>query len=94
MNANLSLGRVSRTRIMVHWMFLLLFAWIVFYELKRGSNSASILFGITFIFAVFLCEVLNELGHVLMAKRFNIQTEKTTLLPIGGMASFMKLTIS
>ncbi|WP_298498123.1 site-2 protease family protein [uncultured Algibacter sp.] len=94
MKANLSLGRVSGTRIIVHWTFFLLLAWIVFYELKRGSNTASILFGITFIFAVFLCVVLHELGHVLMAKRFNIQTEKTTLLPIGGMASFMKLTIS
>ncbi|MDB9720974.1 site-2 protease family protein [Winogradskyella sp.] len=91
MKTNLSLGKVSGIRISVHWTFSLLIVWIVFDELKRGGNAKSILFNITFILAVFGCVVLHELGHALMAKRFNIKTEKITLLPIGGMASFEKL---
>lgn len=91
MKTNLSLGRVSGIKIKVHWTFFLLIAWVVFAELKRGGNTESVLFNVAFILAVFLCVVLHELGHSLMAKRFNIKTEKITLLPIGGMASLEKL---
>ena len=91
MKANLSLGKISGIGISVHWTFFLLIAWIVFNDLKQGGNTKSILFNITFILAVFACVVLHELGHALMAKHFNIKTEKITLLPIGGMASFEKL---
>ncbi|WP_323789549.1 site-2 protease family protein [Psychroserpens sp.] len=87
MKANLGLGRVSGIKIIVHWTFFFLIAWIVFEELKRGGNTASIMFNIAFVLAVFLCVVLHELGHALMAKRFGIKTHSITLLPIGGMAS-------
>lgn len=91
MKANLSLGRVSEIKILVHWTFFLLMAWIVFDELNRGGNIESILFNVMVTLAVFLCVILHELGHALMAKRFHIKTEKITLLPIGGVASFEKL---
>ncbi|WP_178988322.1 site-2 protease family protein [Winogradskyella schleiferi] len=91
MKANLNLGSISGIKIKIHWTFFLLIAWIVFYELKHGGNTKSILFNIAFVFAVFLCVVLHELGHALTAKRFGVKTEKITLLPIGGMASFNKI---
>lgn len=91
MRANLNLGSISGIKIKIHWTFFLLIAWIVFDELKRGGNAESILFNIAFVLAVFLCVVLHELGHALTAKRFGIKTEKITLLPIGGMASFDKI---
>ena len=91
MKANLRLGRVSGIKITVHWTFFLLIAWIVFDELKHGGNIESVLFNVSVTMAVFLCVVLHELGHAFMAKRYNIKTEKITLLPIGGMASFEKL---
>lgn len=91
MKANLSLGHISGIRIIVHWTFFFLIAWIVFEEIKRGGDAESVLFNVAFILAVFLCVVLHELGHALMAKRFGIKTEKITLLPIGGMASLEKL---
>ncbi|SDI29760.1 site-2 protease family protein [Winogradskyella thalassocola] len=91
MKANLSLGQVSGIKIRVHWTFFLLMAWVIFAELTQGGNLESILFNITFVLAVFLCVVLHELGHAFMANHYNIKTEKITLLPIGGMASFEKL---
>ena len=91
MKANLSLGRVSGIKIIIHWTFFFLIAWIVFDNFKRGGNTESVVFNIAFILAVFLCVVLHELGHSLMAKRFGIKTEKITLLPIGGMASLERL---
>lgn len=91
MKANLNLGSVSGIRIMVHWTFFFLIAWIAFYELKSGGNLESVLFNIIFILAVFFCVVLHELGHALTAKRFGITTRKITLLPIGGVASLERI---
>ena len=91
MKVNLNLGRISGINIIVHWTFFILIGWIVFDEVNRGGTAKSVLFNVTVTMAVFLCVILHELGHAVMAKRFHIKTEKITLLPIGGMASFEKL---
>jgi Zn-dependent protease len=91
MKANLNLGSVSGIKIMVHWTFFFLIAWIVFSELARGGTTNSIAFNIALVLAVFACVVLHELGHALTAKRFGIETKKITLLPIGGMASLERI---
>lgn len=91
MKANFKLGSVSGIKIIVHWTFFFLIAWIVFSELKRGGTTESILFNIALVLGVFACVVLHELGHALTAKRFGINTKKITLLPIGGMASLERI---
>ena len=87
MKGALQLGKVSNIRIFVHWTFLFILVWVVFLEIQKGGNFESILFNLAFVLVIFLCVVLHELGHGLMAKRFGIKTTKITLLPIGGVAS-------
>ena len=91
MRANLQIGQIGGIHILVHWTFIFLIIWIVLTELYRGGNLNSILFNLVLLVAVFFCIVLHELGHALVAKRFHIKTEKITLLPIGGMATFKNL---
>ncbi|WP_142785911.1 site-2 protease family protein [Changchengzhania lutea] len=91
MKANLNLGSISGIKIIVHWTFFFLIAWIVFSELKRGGTNESIFFNVALVLTVFACVVLHELGHALTAKRFGIDTKKITLLPIGGMASLERI---
>lgn len=91
MKANLELGSITGVKIIVHWTFFFLIAWIVFSELKQGGTTNSILFNLALILAVFTCVVLHELGHALTAKHFGIDTKNITLLPIGGMASLERI---
>lgn len=91
MKGTLNLGKVSGIKILVHWTFLFLIAWIVYLEIKQGGTMNSSLMNIAFVLVLFVCVVLHELGHALMAKRFNISTQKITLLPIGGVASLEKM---
>lgn len=91
MKKALSLGKIAGIRILVHWTFLLLIGWIVFREMRKGSDNITILITVAFVLALFLCVVLHELGHSLTARRYGIQTRKITLLPIGGVASLEKI---
>jgi Zn-dependent protease len=91
MKGVLRLGRIAGIQILVHWTFLLLIGWIVFREMRRGSDTTTTLITIGFVLALFFCVVLHELGHSLTARRFGIETRKITLLPIGGVASLERI---
>ncbi|MDX5480458.1 MAG: site-2 protease family protein [Hymenobacteraceae bacterium] len=91
MKWSLTLGRVAGIKILVHWTFVLLLGWVALTESQRGGDTYAILMAIAFIFAVFFCVVLHELGHALTARRYGIQTKVITLLPIGGVASLEKM---
>ena len=59
--------------------------------LKTGGNGLDIFYSIAFIFSVFFCVILHELGHALTAKQFNYLTKDIILLPVGGMARMEEL---
>ena len=86
MKYSLYLGRIAGIRLSVHWTFLILIFWIVFANMRSGSNANEILWSVTFVLAIFVCVILHELGHSLTAQRFNIKTREISILPIGGVA--------
>ncbi|TVQ89671.1 MAG: site-2 protease family protein [Bacteroidetes bacterium] len=88
---SLNLGNPFGIRVSVHWTFSLLIAWIVFVSLNRGLGIEQILMHIVFVLALFVCVVLHEFGHSLVAIRFGGKVESITLLPIGGMANLSKM---
>jgi Zn-dependent protease len=86
MKYSLYLGRISGIKISVHWTFLILILWIVFANMRTGSDAKEIFWAIGFVLAIFACVILHELGHALMAQRFKIKTREISILPIGGVA--------
>lgn len=83
-------GRFLGTEVRVHVTFLLLLLWIGL-SAYAAAGPASAVLNILFILALFLCVVLHEMGHALMARRFGIKTPDVTLLPIGGVARLERM---
>lgn len=80
-----SLGTVVVAGVPVrfHFTFWLLVVYLIWIG-GKGSQSA----GATtiYILAIFGCVLLHELGHAIVARRYNIRTIEIVMLPIGGLA--------
>ena len=85
------LGRPFGIPTRIHWTFWILILWIIYTNASQGQSGVDILWHIGFIFSIFTCVVLHELGHALSARRYGIKTQSITILPIGGVASLEKM---
>lgn len=80
----LYLGKLFGIRIYIHWTFWLLVIFLFFGQIGNGFGEA--IRSIGFVFAVFACVFLHELGHAFAGWRFGVRTHDISLLPIGGLA--------
>lgn len=69
---------VSGIPVRLHASFLVFLIWAA---LVGGQEGA------LFILAVFLCVLLHEFGHALVARRYGVGTRDITLYPVGGVAT-------
>ena len=90
MSWSFRLVRILGTDVKVHVTFLLLLAFL-FAKVQLEAGAAAAL-GMTGLFvALFLCVLLHEFGHILMARHFGIRTPDVLLLPIGGVARLERI---
>jgi CBS domain-containing protein len=85
------IGKFVGIDVYMHLTFLLLIGWVALVHWQRGQSVGAALAGVLFILAIFLCVVLHEFGHALMARRHGIATRDIILLPIGGVARLEKI---
>jgi Zn-dependent protease/predicted transcriptional regulator len=86
MKYSLSLGKILGIHVQIHWTFLILIGWIVLSNLSAGNTTEQTLWAVLFVLTIFACVTLHEFGHALAARRYGIETQDITLLPIGGLA--------
>ena len=91
MGGSFKIGRFSGIDVRVHWTFLLLLAFFAFLGYQSSGSLAGALTPIAVIVALFLCVLLHEFGHSLVAQRLGLQIESITLLPIGGVSNLESL---
>ena len=89
MRSSFRLLRVAGIDIKVHFTFPLILLLGAFQWSNHGAPGAA--FGALLMLALFLCVVLHELGHSLVAQRFGIHVREIILLPIGGVAMLGKM---
>jgi Zn-dependent protease len=82
MKWSFTIGKLFGIPIRVHVTFFLLLAFVAF----AGKTLANGMYAVLFVIVVFVCVVLHELSHSLMAMHYGHKVRSITLLPIGGMA--------
>jgi Zn-dependent protease/CBS domain-containing protein len=90
MSWSFRLIRILGTDVKVHFTFVLLLAYLYF-ATRSADGAEAALTTLVFFLALFLCVLLHEFGHILMARRFGIRTPDVILLPIGGVARLERL---
>ncbi|MEZ6242925.1 MAG: site-2 protease family protein [Phycisphaerales bacterium] len=91
MKGSLRIARIAGIDIGIHWTFWLIIVFIGWVVLSNGGTPADVVKMTGFVFALFGCVVLHELGHALTALRFGVRTRDITLLPIGGVARLERI---
>jgi Zn-dependent protease/CBS domain-containing protein len=91
MGGSFKIGRFSGIDVRVHWTFLLLLAFYAFVGYQNSGSLAGALTPTAVIVALFICVVLHEFGHSLVAQRLGIVVRSITLLPIGGVSNLETL---
>lgn len=90
-NLSISLGKFSGIPISIHWTFWILIIWVIYSNISQGQGGSETIWYILFVFTIFACIVLHELGHAIAARQYGISTKSIVLYPIGGVASLEKI---
>ncbi len=82
-----TIARIFGIPLKLHWSIILMMFFVLGIVLRdsQASSSASLWF-LSYFFLLFICVLLHELGHSLMARRYGIATRDIILSPIGGLA--------
>lgn len=91
MFSSLKLGKFFGIDLYVHGTFWLLPLLVLFSGLAAGDGLAAVGGEVAFVFAVFGCVFLHEVGHALAARAYGIGTRDITLYPVGGVASLERM---
>ena len=91
MGGSFKIGRFSGIDVRVHWTFFLLLAFFAFLGYQTSGTLAGALTPTAVIVALFLCVLLHEFGHSLVAQRLGLEIHSITLLPIGGVSNLESL---
>ena len=88
MKRSIKLGSLGGITVNIHWTFLFLLVWVIAANSVRVLTWDKILWSFIFIVLVFLSILFHELGHLWVARHFNILTREITLLPTGGISYY------
>ncbi|MHB9008861.1 MAG: site-2 protease family protein [Limisphaerales bacterium] len=91
MKWSFKLGRFLGIDVYVHFTFVLLLGFLGLAHWLASRDLGRAIEGVLFFLSLFLCVLLHEYGHALMARRYGIATVDITLLPIGGLARLERL---
>ncbi len=85
------IAQVAGIPIRIHWSFGFFFVWIAYIGNRAGMDLRGIMMLCLFAIVLFCCVVLHELGHAMMARRYEVQTKDIIISPIGGLARLLHM---
>src|SRR5579872_2539522 len=92
MGRSLKIGSLRGIDVRLHITFPLIVLWAAL-DWGAGSYFAwrGALYGVILVLLLFVCVVLHEMGHSLVAIHFGGRVKDITLLPIGGVAQMKRM---
>jgi len=87
----LRVGTFFGIPVKIHWTFGLLLIFLLISAYRNGLDTKQTIGFILFFMCVFVCVVMHEYGHALMARKFKVKTQDIILSPIGGVARLEEL---
>lgn len=91
MKGTLTLGTAFQIPVKIHWSFGLLILFLGYTMWSDQVNFTRSLWFAGYILCLFICVILHEYGHALMARKYGIKTRDIIISPIGGVARLEKL---
>ena len=85
------MARLAGVDINIHWSLSFVIVWVVLQGALSHGSFEAVISALVAVLLLFACVTLHELGHALIALRFNVQVKNIILLPIGGMAQMQSL---
>ncbi|MCX7886983.1 MAG: site-2 protease family protein [Verrucomicrobiae bacterium] len=79
LNSGIPLGHIFGIQVRLHFTFLL-------YAIYRLQEFPNLLYGSAFLAGLYLCILLHELGHALVARWADGEAHEVLLWPLGGLA--------
>ena len=79
-----TIGRIAGTEVKVHVTFLLLLAWIAYAAFESAGAAAAVSDTLFFV-CFFLCILLHEFGHILMARGSASARPTSSCCPSAGL---------
>ena len=76
MDGAFKIGRFSGIDVKVHWTFFLLLAFFAFVGYGASGSPVGALTATVTIVALFLCVLLHEFGHSLVAQRLGLEIHR------------------
>ncbi len=93
MSWSFKLLSVNGIPIRIHITFLLVMVWAAYngFTLNRADRVQGVAFMVALMLLLFLCVLLHELGHSLVAQLFGVHVADITLWPLGGLARIARM---
>ena len=90
-NYRLYIGKWAGIPVYIHATFLLLLLFVCYQSWAAGANWQGIALSVVLVLLFFVCVILHEYGHALMARRFGVSTRDIVMYPIGGVATLERI---
>ena len=91
MNRGIKLFTYQNIPVYLHWSFGLIIFYIGYIAYSSKLDLTGTIWLSTIFSVFFLCVILHEFGHALMARRYGISTKDILLTPIGGVARLLRI---
>lgn len=92
---SLKIGTIYGVDVKLHPTFALILIWVLYqWGYAAHAGLRGVLFGTAVLLTVFVCVVIHELAHAVVAMRHGLAVRDITLLPIGGVARIEHVALS